>query len=256
MKDKIVLTKNIVRLSDASETLLRRAPGMPGMGLVHGETGTGKTTAVAWMVNRYHGVYVRACAVWTPAAMFSAILRELGRHAHGSGAQMMTDIVEALALSGRPVFIDEADYLVDAKRMSESLRDIHDLTTVPVLLIGMQGIDQRLACRKQLTGRVLQDVHFEPLDREDALTIAHELCDTHIQDDLLDRAFAKVGGYIRNWVVALSRIEEFAKSRGKSTISLAEWGKRDLITGEAPGHKQRSLHVVAGDSAPRGGNAA
>ncbi|HET7300090.1 MAG TPA: ATP-binding protein [Oleiagrimonas sp.] len=243
MQQKIVLTKNLARLSDASEMLLRRAPGLPGMGLVHGETGTGKTTAVAWMTNRYHGVYVRALAAWTPSAMFGAILRELGRHAHGSCAQMMTDIVEALSLSGRPVFIDEADYLVDNKRMSESLRDIHDLTTVPVLLVGMAGIDQRLSARKQLTGRVLQDVHFEALDREDAKAIAKQLCDVSVAADLLDGMHRATGGYVRNLVVALARVEEYAKSRGMDKIDANAWGKRSFITGEAP-HRKPALHVV------------
>lgn len=241
-QDKTVLTKNIVRLSDAAETLLNRAKGMPGMGLVHGETGTGKTTAVGWMVNRYKGVYVRALAVWTPAAMFSTILRELGRYPHGSCSQMMGDIIDALASSGRPLFIDEADYLVDSKRMSESLRDIHDMTFVPVLLIGMAGIDQRLSSRKQLTGRVLQDVHFEPLDHEDAVTVARELCEVRIKDDLLEYALQRVGGYIRNLVVALARIEEYARRKGMTSVGLADWGKRDLITGEAP--KAARLHVV------------
>lgn len=246
MKNKIVLTKNIAALSDAAEALLRRAPGMPGMGLVHGETGAGKTTAVTWLVNRRNGVYVRANAVWTPSAMFAAILRELGRHAHGSCATMLGDIVEALSLSGRPLFVDEADYLIDSKRMSESLRDIHDMTSVPVLLVGMAGIDQRLSGRRQLTGRVMQDVQFGPLDREDAKTIARELCDLRVKADLLDYAVERAGRYIRNLVVALGRIEQYAKSRGMDSIGLAEWGKRDLITGHAPKSKA-NLHIAKRD---------
>lgn len=240
---KTVLTKNLARLSDASEMLLRRAPGLPGMALVHGETGAGKTTAVAWMVNRYNGVYVRALAAWTPAAMFTAILRELGHHAHGSCSQMVGDIIEALAMSGRPLFIDEADYLVDSKRMSESLRDIHDMTTAPVVLVGMAGIDQRLSSRKQLTGRVLQDVRFEALDREDAIAIARALCEVKVKVDLLDAAHRATGGYVRNLVVALARFEEYAKSRGMDSIGLDDWGKRDFITGAAP-KVHPSLHVV------------
>jgi DNA transposition AAA+ family ATPase len=253
MENKIVLTKNIAALSDASEELLRRAPGMPGMGLVHGETGTGKTTAVSWLVNRHHGVYVRAYAVWTPSAMFRAILRELGRHAHGSCATMVGDIVEALALSGRPLFIDEADYLVDSKRMSESLRDIHDMTAAPVLLIGMGGIDQRLSSRRQLTGRVLQDVHFEPLDLDDSQRVAKELCAVKVKPDLLGAIHKKTGGYVRNVVVALSRIELYAKLHGLDSVSLADWGKRDFITGEAPKRKP-NLRVVKRDD--RDGGAA
>jgi DNA transposition AAA+ family ATPase len=234
MKSKIVLVKNVARLAEAGEALIRRAPGMPGMGLAHGETGYGKTTAITWYVNRCNGVYVRAWATWTPAAMFGAILRELGRGARGSCAQMMGDIIEALALSNRPLFVDEADYLVDSTRMSESLRDIHDMATVPVVLIGMGGIDQRLAHRKQLTGRVMQDVRFAPLDIEDAQRVATQLTEVTVCADLLDGLNRHAAGSIRLLVVGLARIEQWAKSRGLDTVSAQQWGRRQFFTGEAP----------------------
>src|SRR5699024_11974997 len=52
--------------------------GMPGMGLVHGETGTGKTTALTWLRNRPHvnAVYVRALALWTPSDIGREACRE------------------------------------------------------------------------------------------------------------------------------------------------------------------------------------
>lgn len=234
MKSKIVLVNNVARLAEAGEALIRRAHGMPGMGLVHGETGYGKTTAVTWYVTRCNGVYVRAWATWTPSAMLTAILRELGRSARGSCAQMMSEAIEALALSGRPLFVDEADYLVDSKRMCESLRDLHDMATVPVVLIGMGGIDERLAHRKQLTGRVMQDVRFQPLNEEDAQRLAHELCDVKVQPDLVAALNREAAGSTRLVVVGLARIEQWAKSRGKASVSAADWGKRPFFTGEAP----------------------
>lgn len=234
MKSKIVLVKNVARLSDAGEALLRRAPGMPGMGLVHGETGYGKTTAVTWYINRCNAVYVRAMATWTPAAMLGAILRELGKEARGSCARMMEDIIESLALSARPLFLDEADYLVDSKRMTESLRDIHDMATVPVVLIGMKDIDKRLAHRKQLTGRVMQDVRFEPVDGEDAALLARELCEVRVKADLLDSLVKQVAGSARLIVVGLARIEEYARKKGLDSIGATDWGRRAFFTGEAP----------------------
>lgn len=234
MKPKIVLVNNVARLAEAGEALIRRAPGMPGMGLVHGETGYGKTTAITWYGNRCNAVYVRAWATWTPAAMLGAILRELGRDPKGSCAQMMGEIIEALALSNRPLFVDEADYLVDSKRMSESLRDIHDMATVPVVLIGMGGIDQRLAHRKQLTGRVMQDVRFAPLGEGDAAKLAAELADVKIHADLLAALNRQAAGSVRLLVVGLARIEQYAKSRGIKSIGAGDWGRRKFFTGEAP----------------------
>lgn len=234
MKSKICLIGNVARLAEAGESLIRRAPGMPGMGLVHGETGYGKTTAVTWYINHCNGVYVRALSVWTPAAMLGTILRELGRQARGSCAAMMTDIIEALALSNRPLFVDEADYLVDSKRMSESLRDIHDMATVPVVLIGMGGIDQRLATRKQLTGRLMADVLFQKLSQDDARLLAKELVDVTVRADLVDALNQQAVGSARLLVVGLQRIEQWAKSRGLSSVGASDWGRRRFFTGEAP----------------------
>ncbi|MDE2468833.1 MAG: ATP-binding protein [Bradyrhizobium sp.] len=245
MKSKIVLVNNVARLAEAGEALLHRAPGMPGMGLVHGETGYGKTTAVTWYVNRCNGIYVRAWATWTPAAMFSAILHELGRAARGSCAQMMGDIIEALAMSGRPLFVDEADYLADSKRMCESLRDLHDMATVPVILIGMGGIDQRLAHRKQLTGRVLADVRFHPLEETDAQKIAAELCEVRVEPDLVADLNKKAAGSVRLTVVGLERVERWAKAQGIARVSLGAWGKRAFFTGEAPGAPKPAVASLA-----------
>lgn len=235
MLNKIVPIKNVARLNDAGEALRRRPAGMPGMGLVHGETGYGKTTAVTWYANRCNAAYVRATSVWTPAAMLSKIAEELRIQARGSCARMMDDIIEALALSNRPLFVDEADYLIDSKRMTESLRDLHDMATVPVILIGMGGIDQRLSHRKQLTGRVMQDVRFQPLDLEDGRTLATSLCEVKVGEDLLERLHRQSAGSARLLVVGLGRIEQRAKSLGLAEIGGSTWGKADaFFTGEAP----------------------
>lgn len=235
MLSKIVPVKNVAKLNDAGEALRRRPAGMPGMGLVHGETGYGKTTAVTWYANRCNAAYVRATSLWTPAAMLTKIAEELRIQAKGSCSQMMDSIIEALALSNRALFVDEADYLVDNKRMTESLRDLHDMATVPVILIGMGGIDQKLSHRKQLTGRVMQDVRFQPLDLEDARSLANANCEVKVADDLLERLHRQSNGSARLLIVGLARIEQRARIMGASEIGSSSWGKADgFFTGDAP----------------------
>jgi ribosomal protein S13 len=147
---------------------------------------------------------------------------------------MMGDIIEALALSDRPLFVDEADYLANSKRMTESLRDMHDMATVPVVLIGMAGIDQRLNHRKQLTGRLMADVRFQRLTDEDVKKLADELSDIQIDDALRAMLNKQAAGSARLVVVGLGRIEQWAKSRGKRSVTAADWGRKRFFTGEAP----------------------
>lgn len=235
MKTRIVPVKNIARLSAASRALTSRAPGAPGMGLVEGETGYGKSTAITWLANQVPSLYVRAMSVWTPAAMLGAILKELRLQPGGSCAAMVERIIEALFASKQTLFVDECDYIINSTRMTETLRDIHDLSLVPVVLIGMAGVDQRLAHRKQLTGRLAQHVRFEALDLEDTNLLARELCEVTVKEDLVSRIHGDARGSARLIVVALARIEEQARARGLSAIGANEFGRKSaLFTGEAP----------------------
>lgn len=250
MNYKIVSVKNVTRLSNAGDALIDRGLGMPGMGLIWGHTGYGKSTAATWFVNRVHGVYVRAMATWTPSAMLGAILRELEASPKGSCAQMAEVIVEKLAQSGRPLFIDEADYLVDNKRMTETLRDLHDLSTVPVILIGMAGIQRSLQHRQQLFGRIAQWVEFQPADLDDTRILADALCEVEVADDLLEQLYraasvfkapgAKVtGASVRLVVVGLARIEHYARTRGLESINSSQWrGGNEFFLGHAPRAQQ------------------
>lgn len=235
MKSLIVPINNVSRLAEAGEALIHRSYGMPGMGLIHGETGYGKTTATTWYAQKCRAVYVRALASWTPSTMMETILRELDLPARNKLAYMVEDIVQALAVQRRPLFIDEADYLVDSKRMSETVRDFHDLSTQPVILIGMDKIAAKLKHRQQLTGRIAQDVRFEALDAADARLIADKLCEVKVADDLLERLHGATNGSVRLLVVGLARIESLARTLGLAEISAKHWaGKAAFFTGEAP----------------------
>jgi hypothetical protein len=141
---------------------MHRASGMPGMGLIEGQTGYGKTTAAAWLVVRLNAVFVRALATTTPSSLLESICKELGIGKRSSNVQTVEDIVAKLAETGRPLFIDEADYLVGKHRLIETVRDIHDLATVPVILIGMHGFRRKITHLLQLTGRIAEWVEFSP----------------------------------------------------------------------------------------------
>ena len=224
MRYAMVPVKNVSRLEEAGEALIRRGMGMPGMGVIWGETGAGKTTAVTWFANRCNAVYVRAMATWSPASMLNAILRELDQTPKNPSCARMTEqIVEALAVSNRPLFIDEADYVVNNKRMTETLRDLHDMASVPVVLVGMDGIQKRIVHAQQVAGRIAQWVKFLPCDMEDAGKLAKALCEVSVASDLLGSLHDAAKGQIRLMVVGLSRIEQRARVKGLEVISLSDW---------------------------------
>lgn len=223
MRTKIVPISNVARLSEAGDALLRRSPGMPGMGLCFGDSGLGKTTAVAWLATRQHGVYVRARASSTPNSLLDLITRELNIASRARVSQTVDAVVDKLAETGRPLFVDEADYVVGQARLIDTLRDLHDLSSVPVILIGMAGIDRRISLSPQLSGRMAQWVKFEPSTIDDGKLLAKELCEVTVADDLVAQLHSKANGSVRNFVVGLGRIEQVARARGASTLAAGDW---------------------------------
>jgi type II secretory pathway predicted ATPase ExeA len=229
MRNQLAMVKNVDRLQSAYTGLASRDAGTPGMGLVYGFTGSGKTTSIAWLVNQVRGVYVRAFATWTPSAMLGSIMIELGADPLGSCAKMVSHIVATLARTGRPLFIDEADYLCTNTKMIETLRDIHDASSTPVILIGMEGIERKLVHRQQLARRISRWMEFSPADGEDARTLVSTVCEVAVADDLIDRLHEQAKGSIGLMVVGLSRVEAYAKAQRWSSIDSTQWGNRPFF---------------------------
>jgi len=229
MRYRIAIVRNIERLQEAYESLEGRDQGTPGMGLIYGYTGLGKSTAVAWLLNQVRGLQVRALACWTPSGMLGALMRELGAAPLNRSAAMVDHIVAELRRSGRPVFVDESDYLLRDTRMLETLRDIHDSSGAPVVLIGMEGIERKLVHRPQLAGRISQWVEFAPTDLADARVLADTVCEVGIADDLLEQLHRQAKGSIRLMVVGLSRIEALAKGQRLEQVGREQWGSRPFF---------------------------
>lgn len=233
MRNQLAPTKNVAALQLAYEALVTRDRGVPGMCLVYGYSGAGKTTAITALVNKTRGLYVRATSQWTPTAMLSAIMRELGADPLHRRQAMLDHIKEQLTGSQRPLFVDEADYLLRDGDMLEALRDVHDLSGAPVVLVGMQDIEKRLVHKRQLSRRLSHWVEFLPSDVEDARTLAGSVCEVQMDDELLLRLHGEADGSIGEMVVGMARIEALAKANGWKKVTGEQWADRKLFIGRA-----------------------
>ncbi|MCE7729261.1 ATP-binding protein [Vibrio parahaemolyticus] len=224
MKQTIVPVKNVLRLVSAGNALMERPMGTPGIGAIYGQSGLGKTTAATWFINKCNGVYVRAKKLWTPLSMMQSICDELGIDRHRSAVACQDAIIEALALENRPLFIDEADYVVESAAMVEAIRDIHDMSTVPVILIGMKNFAKKIKRFPQFDNRIMQWVEFAHCDLDDARNIVNEMSDkVKISDDLLEALVRESKGEVRRVVVGLYQIEQYALNQGKAEMTLKEF---------------------------------
>lgn len=228
MRRAVAEVKNLRTLEEACESLQHRDPDTPGLALVYGATGAGKTTATSWLAVSRSAIHVRAAATWTPNSMLAAIMTALGFAPLSRTSSMLTAIVESLRENGRTLMIDEADYLV-RKLLLETLRDIHDMSTVPVVLIGMADFKKRLMHQAQIAGRISQWVEFGPADLDDYRLVADAKCEVELSDDLLEDLHRATQGSMRGLQIGLTRVEAHAKRAGLERIDLASWGSRPFI---------------------------
>lgn len=232
MKTVIAPVKNIKRLSELGHSLRGQSSSLPGIAVAYGESGIGKSTSLTWLsTTQLNACYVRAMQVWSPSSMLQAIARELDVEPSRSLSGTIELIVGELSRTGRPLIVDEADYVVDQSRLLNTLRDLHDLSTMPLILVGMADFVRKLRTRtdqRQFAGRVALELEFKALDFDDVAVLAKTLAEVEIADDLLKLLHEKSQGITRLVCVGLGRIETFAKTAGLKKVSASQWGNKPL----------------------------
>ncbi|MDK2124458.1 AAA family ATPase [Parachitinimonas caeni] len=230
---------NLALCRVAVRRALDRNSSLPGMVVLHGPSGYGKTIAANYLANESRAFYVQAQSVWTRKAFLQAILREMSIRPAGTVCEMAELIAQELAASGRPLFIDEADHVVD-RGYIELVRDLYEASHAPILLIGEELLPTKLQRYERVAGRVLAWVPAQPVNLEDAKKLRTiYAADVAIADDLLQRVVEVAHGSVRRVAVNLDLIQSEALNEGLERADLGWWGRRELYTGEAA--KRRRL---------------
>lgn len=212
-------TSNVRALIAAMAELKSRNADLPGLGLICGKAGLGKTQAVRWYSTQYDCPYIRATAIWTPRIMLHEICTELGHDPEYNTARVFGQVRSELQSNPRLIFIDEADYLTTNWKLLETLRDLHDLTGTSWVLVGMGGIKHKLAKRHQFWSRISQIVDFSPLSGKEIAFIAKELASLDISDAVAENLRKVTCGFFRDVMVALACIERIARANSRTEIN-------------------------------------
>lgn len=218
----------------AIERAVSRSANLPGLVCFYGPSGWGKSMAANYVANTRRARYVQAKSVWTKKHFLKAVLFEMGIKPAATIPEMADQVAEELAASGRPLVIDEMDHLVDRNAV-ELVRDLYESSQAPILMIGEEGLPNKLKRWERMHGRVLAWVPAQPVTLEDAHKLRPLYCpNVGVAEDLLDKLVSLSHGSVRRVCVNLERIQEEAMVQGLDSIDLTAWGKRELYTGEAP----------------------
>lgn len=115
-----------------------------------------------------------------------------------------------------------------------AIRDIYEGSGAAILLIGEEGLPNKLRRWERFHGRIMDFCPALPADFEDAKALRQIYCSVTISDDLLLAIHEAAKGSVRRICVNLERVQEEAGRDGLEEMTLAAWGNRELFTGEAP----------------------
>ena len=210
MRKVFIKTKNVKQFVSLMDELQKVPPNIPKMALVYGEHGLGKSQTIQWWADKNDSVYVRATQGMTSRWLLSEIAEELGEEAFYHSQETFTLIENNLRLNNKVIIVDEVDYLID-KSIIETLRDLHDKTGCPVVLVGMGAADKKLARYPHLMDRIYKKLKFEKFNSDDIKEILTELTDLKFKDDAIEYLATRTNQF-RQLVKLINRIEKLMKT--------------------------------------------
>lgn len=232
---QVAQINNLDLVRVAVERLLNRQATLPGFAVLYGPAGYGKTTALLAAAHETRAYYVAMRSAWSRKTLLQKILTEMGVKLVGTIPDLLDQVCQQLAASGRPLMIDEFDFALRTDNMVELVRDIYEGSQATVILCGEELLPQKLKRWERFHSRVLSWVPAQPISLNDARALAPIYAPgVTIFDDLLDHLVGIASGSVRRVCVNLNGIGEAAALEGWQTINRSAWGDRPFYTGEAP----------------------
>ena len=217
MRKVFVKTKNVKQFISMVGNLQNRAEGVPGMALVYGEPGLGKTQTINWWALKNDAILVRCTQLMSARWLLTEILDEMGEIASSRISDCFNLIIKNLITNPQILIIDEIDYLTIDTKIVETLRDIHDKTNIPIILVGMTNAKSRLKRYKHLYDRLSEIVKFEPFSKQDIAEIIRELSEVAFTDCALRYVISNINRF-RQLVKIINKAEAIAKANGLTSI--------------------------------------
>ncbi|MBW4708658.1 AAA family ATPase [Roseobacter sp. YSTF-M11] len=221
--------RNVAALSRLIRRVNDRPFGLTGMAAFSGPPGFGKSFGCIHCTVAYDAIHISVQELWTKKTLLTEILRELSVQPHRSLAEMMKQVNEGLALANRPLIIDEVDYAID-RGMIKMIRDMHDGSGVPVILVGMEEMPMKLQKWQLVKSRIIEVAYAEPLDLRDTRLLAENYAEgIEIDDSMLEFIRAANKGNAREISNELAYVVEVCRTEGHKQMTREMWGNSPLF---------------------------
>lgn len=223
-------------VSATIERLDRRRSGVPGIGVLYGPSGWGKTFATNSIAVESRAYYVQMRSAWRSKTMLEKILYEMGvKHGSASKSTLLDMVCEQLSASRRTLIIDEFDYCAKSDTLVELTRDIYEGSQGSLLLVGEELLPKKLEQWERFHSRVLTWAPAQPVTVSDAAKLASIYCpDVTLSGDVHTHLVDLAKGSVRRVCVNLTAIHEHCLTCGLAEVGLPELRGIALYTGRAP----------------------
>lgn len=231
----VALIRNVALVHEAITNTQTRHELLPGITVFYGPSGYGKTLAANFMAVRLRAFYVQVKSTWTKKHFLQVLLREMSIVPATTVADMVDQAASELAKSGRPLIVDEFDFMVTDTKV-ELIRDIYESSQGTVLLIGEELLPKKLERWERFHGRVLSWIPAMPVDLVDVQRLVPIYSRANIDDDLLEELIKAVRGSCRRVCNNIARLDAIAAEKGIQRLDRDTFQRLRLsfITGESP----------------------
>jgi DNA transposition AAA+ family ATPase len=220
MKDQFVPIKNARRFQQAVDRIHHvKLKGVERMVLIFGDPGLGKTETAIQYAAGNGALFIRMRKLMNARWLLRDMVRELGDYPVRYTEGLFNQVIDLLERKKRTLILDEVDYFTSDSKVTETLRDIHDITGTPMIFIGMSQADKRLKRYPHLYDRFVEVVKFQPLDREDTELMVKELSNINFDRDAIDKIVELSEGKIRRVLGLIHRMEYIAQNNRLKSIS-------------------------------------
>jgi len=218
MNKVFVKTQNVKNFISLMDSLQNKSAGTPKMALVYGEPGLGKTQTALWWALKNDAVYVRCANRMTCRWLLEELVEELGEVPYMRTSDLFKQCAKQLREHPRIIIVDEIDYLVKESTAIETLRDIHDKTDVPIVLVGMNKEDKKLMRYPHLFDRISRKLKFETFSYQDVKTLITQLSEVAMTDCAVKYIHSQANR-LRQLVKFISLAENICCTNGLTTIN-------------------------------------
>lgn len=215
-KDVFIDTQNVNAFRKAINGLMRRDRLQPGLMVVEGQSGRGKSMAADNWYTIHGGYFFRVWESMTQHAFLQELAFEICRTRPRGSHACKRMIIEKLREDPKAIIIDEADRL-HLKRM-EDLRDINDGTGSVIVLVGEDGLMSKLSEEKRLYSRVSEQVLFGDVQPGDIIMYGAQMAELMISTDAAALLAKKSDGSFRMVHNYMLRMMDYAKANKLTAI--------------------------------------